>query len=239
MNKVVLEVIFSIGTVSSKKIWEFLVFNKIIEDKYINIINNKVELESVGPILGNRFKDHFEIKTKDFSVSYNTIIQRGHILFEIDFFDKFEYDSWNKYLNLLYQEFGFQVGRIYDYQFNYWQNVQNPSQYERVGKEYNHMQLITNNLPSPLTKNILDTSKNPGRRVIKNGYVEAVSSHMWVGEKLWDALGSNNENNIMKLKNKININKENGLIQIIASKSIYTEECHNPEILNLLRNSIF
>ena len=86
---------------------------------------------------------------------------------------------------------------------------------------------------------IIDISNNSGRRVIKNGYVEAVSSHMWIGEEFWNVLGCNNESELLKLNNGINITKENGLIKIVTSDTLYTEEDNDPEVLDLLRKTIF
>jgi hypothetical protein len=41
----------------------------------------------------------------------------------------------------------------------------------------------------PLTKDIVDTSANPGRSELRNGFIESVGSVMWLGDGLWQALG--------------------------------------------------
>uniref|UniRef100_UPI0019664676 hypothetical protein n=1 Tax=Chromobacterium haemolyticum TaxID=394935 RepID=UPI0019664676 len=43
--------------------------------------------------------------------------------------------------------------------------------------------------PFPLTQEVVDISKNPGRWVLRNGYIEAVGAFMWVSKSLLQLVG--------------------------------------------------
>jgi len=47
----------------------------------------------------------------------------------------------------------------------------------------------SNGLPPPLARMEIDTSHNPGRRVLRQGFVEAVGSPMWFGAPFWPLVG--------------------------------------------------
>ena len=48
---------------------------------------------------------------------------------------------------------------------------------------------MSNELPKPLNKTVIDVSANPGRRVLKTGYVEMVGPQMWFGPQFWTLVG--------------------------------------------------
>lgn len=51
----------------------------------------------------------------------------------------------------------------------------------------------SNGLPFPLEQQIIDTSQNPGRRILRDGFVEAVGSVMWLGEQFWPLTGASKQ----------------------------------------------
>ena len=50
--------------------------------------------------------------------------------------------------------------------------------------------MSANGLRYPLEQEIIDTSSNPGRRVLRKGYIEAVGAVMWLGESFWRLCGA-------------------------------------------------
>ena len=74
----------------------------------------------------------------------------------------------------------FLQGGILDYVYNYWQNAEDPLQYEHAGKSYAELPMRTNGLRYPLTQDIIDIRSNPGRSPLADGYNEFVSSPMWL-----------------------------------------------------------
>jgi hypothetical protein len=84
--------------------------------------------------------------------------------------------------------------RVYDIEYEYWQNTSDPLQYESAGKAYSHLPMKSNGLPFPLEKTIIDISNNPGRRVLRSGYIEAVGSIMWLGKEFWGLTNAKQKN---------------------------------------------
>ena len=84
----------------------------------------------------------------------------------------------------------FVMGYVVDSQYDFWQNAYDPIQYEARHRPFNHLPMKSNGLPYPLEKMIIDTSQNPGRRTLRNGYHEAVASVMWLGETFWHLTGA-------------------------------------------------
>ena len=73
-------------------------------------------------------------------------------------------------------------GHIHDAEYYHWQNAHDPLQYEAAGKTTDGLPLIDNGLPPPLNQLIVDTSRNPGRRYLRDGFQEAISSPMWLSK---------------------------------------------------------
>jgi len=77
-----------------------------------------------------------------------------------------------------------------DSEYDHWQNAKDPLQYTAVGKSYAHLPMKSSGLPYPLEQKIIDTSANPGRWRLCDGYYEAVGAVMWLGEPFWQLTGA-------------------------------------------------
>ena len=51
----------------------------------------------------------------------------------------------------------------------------------------------SNGLPYPLEQKIIDVSANPGRRMFREGYIEAVGATMWLGPVFWPLTGADRQ----------------------------------------------
>lgn len=109
-------------------------------------------------------------------------------------------------------------------EYDYWQNAFDPVQFTSQGRQWEHLPMISNGLPPPLEKTIVDTSQNLGRRILRIGYVEAIGYLMWLGDKFWSLSGAN-KNDVLKqhwINNQI---LENGLLRIqIGNNSFSSDE---------------
>lgn len=77
------------------------------------------------------------------------------------------------------------TARFFDPEYERWQNASDPLEYQVAGRSLAGLRLRSNELPPPLTQDIVDTSTNPGRRVLRDGYVEAIAHRMWLGGEFW------------------------------------------------------
>jgi hypothetical protein len=85
----------------------------------------------------------------------------------------------------------FVQARVYDAEYERWQNAENLTLFEAECIEHAHLPKKSNGLPFPLTQEIVDISKNPGRWVLRAGYIEAVGAFMWVSKSLLQVMGVN------------------------------------------------
>ena len=92
-------------------------------------------------------------------------------------------DLW---LSNLVGDARFIQARVYDKEFDYWQNASDRLQYEAAGRSYAGLPMISNGLPYPMAQDIIDTSRNPGRSVLRSGFIESVGSVMWLGDGFWE-----------------------------------------------------
>ena len=80
---------------------------------------------------------------------------------------------------------------------SYWQNAADQSLYICAGKDFSKLPMRSNGAPYPLEAMVIDTSQNPGRRVIRMGYIEAVGAVMWFSPLFWDRVGQARKDRIV------------------------------------------
>ncbi|MET3382415.1 MULTISPECIES: hypothetical protein [Variovorax] len=113
---------------------------------------------------------------------------------------------------------------ISDVEYDFWQNASDPLQYQAAERTYSHLKLISNNLPPPLEQKIIDISKNPGRWSLRQGYVEAIGSTMWLGDAFWERVGEDRRNRV-KASKSLNFSLlENGIVRLQAAKDCFNDE---------------
>ena len=76
-------------------------------------------------------------------------------------------------------------GRLHEF----WQNASDPLEYATGGCSTEGLKMKSNELPFPLEQEVVDTSENPGRRVLKDGFIEAIGHLMWFSEEFWRRTG--------------------------------------------------
>jgi len=98
--------------------------------------------------------------------------------------------DWDEISSAFCQLNGFVQGWMSDVEYNYWQNAKDLMLYELDGKDFSHLPLKSNGLPPPLEESEVDISQNPGRSILKEGYVESVGSVMWLSDLFWERVKS-------------------------------------------------
>lgn len=114
----------------------------------------------------------------------------------------------------------FVQARVYDHEYDLWQNMENLSYYDAEKRDHSHLPKISNGLPPPLNKEIVDVSRNPGRWVLREGFIESVGSTMWVNTEYLEVLGSNAE--ALTNCDFAQVTECNGTIKIQAADSCFT-----------------
>jgi hypothetical protein len=132
--------------------------------------------------------NNLELIGRDYSFSFGSVAQCHLDFFEIKSMpeSKIPWDDWA--MPFISSE-NFVMAWAMNSEYNHWQNAYDPLQYTALGKSYAHLPMKSNGLPYPLEKQIIDTSRNPGRWIFRDGYIEAVGATMWLGEPFWQLAG--------------------------------------------------
>jgi hypothetical protein len=91
---------------------------------------------------------------------------------------------WDDWVIDLFNE-SFISAWVADVDYEFWQNAKDLLHYKARGRPWEHLPMRSNGLPPPLEQTIVDTSNNPGRRLLHVGFIEAVGAVMWFGERFW------------------------------------------------------
>ncbi|WP_430230568.1 hypothetical protein [Paraburkholderia tropica] len=117
---------------------------------------------------------------------------------------------------------GFIQGWVADVDYDYWQNATDPIQYKAAGRDFSHLPMKQNGSPPPLDQMEIDTSHNPGRWELRDGYVEAVASLMWLSELFWRRVGQVHKARLLSTTGVNVRDYMDGVIEVKAS-----EHCFN------------
>jgi hypothetical protein len=86
--------------------------------------------------------------------------------------------------SLYFGEDHFVSVRAFNKDYERVQNATSLSVLSRAGIDTSCVNMVSNGLPFPLEKSIVDTSSNPGRRELRVGYIEAIGHVMGFGKPL-------------------------------------------------------
>lgn len=128
---------------------------------------------------------------------------------------------------------------VADVDYDYWQNATDPLQYEHAGRTLSGLSLKSNGLPPPLHQMEIDTSLNPGRKVFRQGYMEAVGSLMWLGDSFWSKVGTSRGRSLSMLKEAgVKVYESGNADRIVASDAVFRDESTS-KTQKLLRSALF
>ncbi|BEV14772.1 hypothetical protein HBDW_15600 [Herbaspirillum sp. DW155] len=122
----------------------------------------------------------------------------------IEELDKGSAGDWTKWIESFIHKEGFIQAWVSDVEYDYWQNVRDPLQYEAAGRDYGNLPTKSNGLPPPLEQVEIDTSVNPGKWLFRENYIEAIGSPMWLGEAFWVKVGHDRKQ-ILEHSNDLNL----------------------------------
>ncbi|GHU33356.1 hypothetical protein FACS189497_15100 [Betaproteobacteria bacterium] len=131
--------------------------------------------------------------------------------------------SWENWLNPFLAEDGFTQAWVSDVEYDYWQNAKDPLDYDVAGRSYKHLSMKSNGLPPPVERLEIDTSRNPGRWLLKSGYREAIGSTMWLSDLFWSYVGKNREKLLSADWLDVQI-VDNGVAKIVSSEHCFCDE---------------
>ena len=131
------------------------------------------------------------------------------------------------------------MGWVADAEYDFWQNAEDPLHYKTHGRPFAHLPMRSNGLPPPLEQAVVDISDNPGRRVLRDGYSEAVGSPMWLGARFFALTGA--DASAIRATNWLKTSTlGSGVLEIQASEGCFrTAEGSEAETQRKLRKLLF
>lgn len=191
-----IELVFTYEKISPAEIWEILLSSlQLYCDLNVQsckLYNSTLPVNHVKKALLSNKRSHFNIDFNTYNFRYGAIANNNLSFLKI----VINLDDISCVLSLI-QLFStlkpFVMGRLNSESYEFWQNAYDPLQYEVRNRSYENLPMKLNGLPSPLTRIIIDTSQNPGRRVLRNGYIEAIGSTMWLGKSFWELTEASKE----------------------------------------------
>ena len=188
-----LDIIYGIKTVSVLDAWS-IILGYIISIGYpidadAKIYEKKIKLNKIYDFLKKNGKTHFRITIGNLSVGYCAVTAWKHVLIDVESKECPSKLNWNGLIERFLDKETFIQAWISDMEYVFWQNAADPMEYMQHNVSYDNLPMKSNGLPPPLEKRVIDTSKNPARRIIRMGYVEAIGSVMWLGDSFWEITG--------------------------------------------------
>lgn len=113
--------------------------------------------------------------------------------------------------------------RVYDAEYEHWQNAADPLLYTAVGRSMAGLPMKSNGLPPPLDKMVVDTSRNPGRRILRDGHIEAIGPRMWLGAEFFAQVPDSDRRAVLDAPGLRVTERPDGLTEILAREPRFVD----------------
>lgn len=212
--------------------------SKLYRDIEMDFYGDTFLVSDIPSAIKQKGKPHFVVEFTEGEVSYIPVGNNDLHLATVEECVEGIDDAWAWVEPFAYLE-TFRSARLFDHEYEYWQNAYDPLQYDSVGRSYDGFPMKSNGLPFPLEQQIIDTSQNPGRRVLRDGYVEAVGSVMWLGDQFWPLTGASKQ--AVLAADWLQCEKiSHGILRIQAAEMPFTTaEGASGELQDRLRSLLF
>jgi len=236
-----LEVIYGLEPISPSDAWE-VIYRYLLElgfatSTIAKLYNKKIRLDQVNNDILEFSRDHFLVELPEVAVRYGPVTAWNHLLISIESRSEHKEFGWELLVEAFFRKATFIQAWVTDIEYNFWQNAHDPLQYKSHGKSYEDLPMKSNGLPPPLEQINIDTSDNPGRRVIKQGYVEAIGSCIWLGDEFWLRTGIEKKVVALEFPNESEQLNENVLLLRFADQPF--TDATDVEIQNKIRNVLY
>lgn len=181
-----LEIIFEGQAVAASSLWT-LVSGRMGEISRVLLFGREVALKDLPKQLVRKGNHAFTIEFGSERIEFSTLATWNHQVVRIIS------DQWSRCVpgdlvrSLSGHFVSFVEATFYDWNYYYWQNATDLLEYRDSNIDIATLKLKQNGLPPPLDSLVVDTSENPSRRVLRQGYVEMVGSPMWISQAFFES----------------------------------------------------
>lgn len=227
------QLVFKKNFKEAKTVWD--VISPLITSEKVDIFNcEKLNLSKLK--IRQRIASYFQVEGDGYSIDFD---YNANSQINILFIDnvRIRLDEFENILKPLFENLSFLQGRIYNREYDIWQNMHDINYYENSGRDCSHLLKKSNEKPYPLEATIIDISSNPGRYTFHNGYIEFIGSTMWFGRELLNSLNSD----IEKIEELSFITTEyfDNYVKIIAHNKLFVENDGTEGKQYVLRNLLY
>jgi hypothetical protein len=227
---------------SALDVWESLYpFHSSFLDKvfYNKLTGNNIPGTNMADALKRNNDNSFSFRVGEGNIFYNNggsrFSRAGRIVINNLAANSQEAES---FIALLLKDDRFVQARLYDDQYNLLQNATCISAFKNLDLPFDHLPMCSNNLPYPLTQEIIDITQNPGRNVGRIDYVEMIGSTMWLSDRFWPLAGSDKEELISNAD--FNVSPIGCLTKVVALDKPFTMSAGTEaELQNRLRTLLY
>lgn len=187
MFREAIELVFTLDGISADVAWRNI-FNShfVANDVDLSLYERPLKASAVSATLARSGKNHFDLQGDRFAFRFCPVAQFNHSVLEIrcDFAPSItECESWIK----MFAMPTLISGRRFDVEYEHWQNAEDPIEYTTQGRSYAELTTIRDPM---FGDERIDISSFPGRRVLRDGFVEAVGSTMWLAPEFEKRTGA-------------------------------------------------
>jgi hypothetical protein len=232
------EIIFELDSLSAEDAARRSIEVLGLKNSQVNLYQEVMSAESALERIVRDGKPSFNIETAAVSIHFSTIRAYQQQLLTICKKEACQLSTWEQILSSFLGCKGFTQACLLSDEYTFWQNAADPLQYQAAGRSYDGLPLVSNGLPSPLEKLVIDTSQNPGRRIIKVGYVEMVGHAMWLGQAFWNRVGNHRRQDLFTANAYKTTEMANGVARVVAHEEPFVDET-TKEVQENLRRLLF
>jgi len=227
------EGVFSLDCFTADEAW-MRIMPLMREDtrEAFKVYGDSVPFDDVHQFIKGSEKSHFSMTNEQFEIGFGTLEHVDLSFLTIRSSSPRSVEYWGKLVDTLRAD-GFISSRVFDAEAEHWQNAEDPIEFEAAGRDYQHLPMKSNNLPAPLEKQVIDTSQNPGRRILRHGYVEALGGVMWLTQLFFQRTEGDLDK-IVGLNDHVSVHDlGNGLIRLTLLSETPEER------LEIIRSHVF
>lgn len=206
--------------------WESSFFKHDVSGKSFSRLDVKKQLEI--------HDESFNYLCEVGGVSLSYVKKPKVEIFKLMFYNE-NTDNLIKYLQDFVSSGYFSWGYIYNTEYWLIQKKKDPKFLDLRGVDHSSWPKISNGLPFPLTREVIDISKSPGRHILTEGGVEAVGSIMWLSQKWLDAKQVNSNDVDALSKRKVS----NGVLFNFYDKLFDSWEGEQKDIQNRIWRQLY
>jgi hypothetical protein len=199
----------------------------------INLYHSPVKLDSLSKRLKKR--KSFHIDGDGFDVRFGTVQNYQHACLIADGVEEQMERIW---IDAIAAIASLISARTYDDEYEHWQNAEDPLQYQTAGRSMEGLPMKSNELPPPLDQMVVDTSHNPGRRILREGYVEAIGHRMWLGPEFFRLVPGAQRDTLLSESWLQTVELENDVLELTVQDDPFVDDA-TAETQNRLRAMLF